>query len=373
MRQISIIILIVNFLSIALNADEIVLNNGAKLPGKILKISKGEILFETEFAGVITVKLDKINSFKTLEDSNLEYGDRQTVVGTIDYTEGQAVISPKKKVKEEDFKKSDTAPKVENKTSEIDPLQAIVATEDFKNLWPLGDNHPDYVKPIKYWKHKLSLDLTRETGNTNEDEYEVSLKTKYEKDGTVFEAYAAIDVGNKNGDNTDEEYTAGLDYESPLSLDHMQAWYSRFRWEKDRFDDLEGRYTLAVGYSHYFVRDPDNITLRLRAGLAERIERYRIDTDSDNEKLAGDFQSLFIKNFGSWGKFKTQAYFAPTFEEPDKDYIYFLDVSHELPYSLSETMKLSVKIGFNREYTSKPSDESKKADNEYYLKLVLDF
>jgi len=356
-----------------LSSDEVLLKNGATLPGKILKITKGEILFKTDFAGNITIKLDKVESFKTETAANLEYGKRQTVVGTVDYTNGQALIMPQKKVKEKDFKKSETAPGKENQTVDIDPLEPILTTEDFKNLWPVGENHPDYVKPVKHWKHKITLDLTRENGNTDEDEFEGSIKTIYEKDGKIFKAYAGFDIGNKNSKNTDEEYTGGVDYEVPLSLDHMRAWYSRFRWEKDRFDDLDGRFTIAGGYSHYITRDPQNITFRLRAGFAERIERYRIDSDSDNEKLAGDFQALFVKNFGHWGKFTTEVFYAPVFEEPGEDYLYYLNTYHELPYSLSETIKLSLKIGYNREYTSQPSDESKKGDNEYYLKLVLDF
>ena len=355
------------------NADEIVLKNGAILPGKILQISKGEILFRTDFAGEIVVKINKISSFKTTKEANLEYGNRQTVVGKVNYVNGQALITPEKKVREQDFKKSETASAKENETMEIDPFEPILTTEDFKNLWPVGTNHPDYIKPVKHWNHSISLDLTKETGNTDEDEYEGAFKTRYEKDGTVFEAYAAFDIGDTNGSNSDEEYTGGVDYESPISLDHMEAWYARFRWEKDRFDDLDGRYTSAGGYSHYVIRDPNDITLRLRTGLAQRIERYRIDTDSNNEKLAGDFQALFIKNFGQWGKFTTEIFYAPVFEEPDKDYLYYLDIFHELPYSLSDTMKLSLKVGYEREYQSMPSDESQKADNEYYLKLVLNF
>ncbi|WDE99202.1 DUF481 domain-containing protein [Lentisphaera profundi] len=280
-------------------AGEVVLKNGATLPGKITKITKGDITLQTDFAGEIIIKLSKVTSFKTDKEANLEYGQRKTVVGLVEYTDGQALIKPKKQVTEADFKKSDTAPEKETETSKIDPFEPIVTTEDFKNLWPLGSHHPDYIKPVKLWKHSIDLDFVRETGNTEEDDYDGGFKTRYEKDGTVFKAFASFDLGAKNGDNTDEAYTAGVDYESPLTLDHMQAWYSRYRWEKDRFDDLEARHTFAVGLSHYFFRDPNDMTLRARVGIAERIERYREDDSADNEKLAGYFQALFINNFGS--------------------------------------------------------------------------
>ena len=354
-------------------AGEVTLKNGAVLPGTITKITKGAITFQTDFAGEIVIKLSAVESFKTDKEANLEYDNRQTVVGLVDYINGQAVITPKKQVKEQDFKKSDTAPKAETETTKVEALEPVVATEDFKNLWPLGSNHPDYVKPIKHWNYSIDANFTKETGNTDEDEYIGGFKAKYEKDGTIFKLFTTFDLGNTDGANTDEEYTGGFDYESPISLDHMHAWYSRYRWEKDRFDDLDARHVLAAGYSHYFLRDPKDITIRARAGIAERIERYREDDSADNEKLTGDFQALFLKNFGQWGKFRTEALYAPVFEDPKEDYIYYLDVSHELPFSLSETMTLSLKAGFNREYTSQPSDEGEKFDNEFYLKLILNF
>ena len=118
-------------------ADEVTLKNGAVLPGKITKITKGSISFQTDFAGEIVIKLSKVESFKTEKDANLEYDNRQTVVGLIDYMNGQAVITPKKQVKEQDFKKSETASTEENETTKVGALEPVVATEDFKNLWLL--------------------------------------------------------------------------------------------------------------------------------------------------------------------------------------------------------------------------------------------
>ena len=96
-------LLILNFF--LLKADEVVLKNGATLPGKITKITKGSITFQTDFAGEIIIKLSKVESFKTDKEANLEYANRQTVVGLIDYLDGQALITPKKQVSEKDFKK----------------------------------------------------------------------------------------------------------------------------------------------------------------------------------------------------------------------------------------------------------------------------
>ena len=126
------LILILNLFSAF--AGEVTLKNGAVLPGTITKITKGAITFQTDFAGEIVIKLSSVESFKTDKEANLEYDNRQTVVGLVDYINGQAVITPKKQVKEQDFKKSDTAPKAENETTKVEALEPVVATEDFKNL-----------------------------------------------------------------------------------------------------------------------------------------------------------------------------------------------------------------------------------------------
>ena len=96
---------------ISLNADEVVLKNGATLPGEILKVHKGIILLKTDFADEIKIKISKVKSFKTDKKNNVEYADRKTVVGLVEFTEGLALVKSQEKVREEDFKKSETADK----------------------------------------------------------------------------------------------------------------------------------------------------------------------------------------------------------------------------------------------------------------------
>ena len=366
---------------ISVNADEVVLKNGATLPGEILKIHKGVILLKTDFADEIKIKMSKVQSFKTDKKNNIEYANRQTVVGLVEYTEGLTKIKSKAKVDEEDFKKSETAPKDQSETTEVVRSVVPIETKEFTNLWPVGQNHPTYVEPIDPLTHKISLDLTKETGNTVEDDYTGDYKLKYEQDGRVFTAFANFDYEKKNVKQddgtrkkkaTDENYNTGFDYDHAISKDHRHALYARYRWEYDRFDDLDSRDTIAGGYSYYFLRDPKDVTLRVRSGLGYRVENYKVDNQNDNKEIIYDFQVMYKKNYGKWGNNFINYHLMPVVDKTH-DYIYFAEIGYELPFELTEEISLSLKTGLIREYHSEPSAESTKEDDEFYIKLTLIF
>jgi putative salt-induced outer membrane protein YdiY len=366
---------------VSVNADEVVLKNGATLPGEILKIHKDIIVLKTDFADEIKIKMSKVQSFKTDKKNNIEYADRKTVVGLVEFTEGLALVRSQEKVSEEDFKKSETADKAENETTEVRASVAPIQTKEFTNLWPVGENHPNYVEPIDPWQNKISLDLTKETGNTVENDYTGVYKLRYEQDGRVFVAFTNFEYEEKNVKQddgsrkkkvTDENYNAGFDYERVLSKNHRHAIYGRYRWEYDRFDDLDSRDTMAAGYSYYILRDPKDITLRVRTGLGYRVENYDEDNQNDNKEIIYDLQAMFKKNHGKWGNSFINYHLMPVVEKTH-DYIYFAEIGYELPFELTEEITLSLKTGVLREYHSEPSDESTKEDDEIYVRLTLTF
>ena len=188
---------LISGMALSVSADQVVLKNGATLPGKIIKIHKDIIVLETDFADEIKIKMSKVASFKTDKKNNLEYEDRKTVVGLVQYNEGLAKISSQEKMQEDDFKKSETAPKDQKETTELTDLPGAISTKEFLNLWPVGVNHPDYIEPLDPWSHKISLDLTKETGNTVEDDYTGGYKLKYEQDGRIFTSFFNFEFEKK--------------------------------------------------------------------------------------------------------------------------------------------------------------------------------
>ncbi|MFV0389633.1 MAG: YdiY family protein [Pyrinomonadaceae bacterium] len=73
-------------------ADQIILTNGDKLTGKIVKKDGDKIVIETEFAGVVTVLWSAVSKIVADEPVNIELADGQKLKGTVATTEEDAKV-----------------------------------------------------------------------------------------------------------------------------------------------------------------------------------------------------------------------------------------------------------------------------------------
>ena len=58
------------------NADEVILVNGDKLTGKLVRLEEDTLVFNTEYAGEVTIQVEKVSHLTT---DVLFYGIKQTV------------------------------------------------------------------------------------------------------------------------------------------------------------------------------------------------------------------------------------------------------------------------------------------------------
>ena len=49
------------------NADEVILENGDKLTGKVVRLENGQLVLNTEYAGEITIQVEKVSHLTTDE------------------------------------------------------------------------------------------------------------------------------------------------------------------------------------------------------------------------------------------------------------------------------------------------------------------
>jgi putative salt-induced outer membrane protein YdiY len=81
-------------LAIPALADQIVLKNGDKLTGSITKSDGKELVIKTDYAGVVTVKFDAIQSITSAGDLNVTLGGK-TVVGPVTTNGDNVVVATK--------------------------------------------------------------------------------------------------------------------------------------------------------------------------------------------------------------------------------------------------------------------------------------
>jgi small nuclear ribonucleoprotein (snRNP)-like protein len=79
----------------SLLADQIILKNGDRLTGTIVKADTKSLVMKTEFAGEVTVQWDVIREMTSSQSLHLELKNGQKVAGPITTSDGNLVVSTK--------------------------------------------------------------------------------------------------------------------------------------------------------------------------------------------------------------------------------------------------------------------------------------
>jgi putative salt-induced outer membrane protein YdiY len=93
LSRILILVLVLAALSSTLFADQVVLKNGDRLTGTIVKSDGTSLILKTEFAGDVTVQWPAIQELTSGEPLHVGLKDGQTVVGLVTTAEGNLAIA----------------------------------------------------------------------------------------------------------------------------------------------------------------------------------------------------------------------------------------------------------------------------------------
>jgi putative salt-induced outer membrane protein YdiY len=340
-------------------ADIIRLTDGSRIFGTIKKVYKDQLTIETEFTGLIVVPMVHIDSYETDSPKNIEYGDNDTTQGKVKYTIEESYILPSK----EDLLDQESV----FVPSELDTIK----TQSVLSLWELGTNHPSYLKPASPWEYKLYLNLAKQTGNSDKENYRGGGSIGWERDGVKLLSYGAFILGENNKTNNEEEYVLGSDYEHPKALNDPSSLYLRSRWEKDRFEDIQNRYDLAGGMG-YYILDNDRNILRSRLGLAMRHEDYQRESERNNTGHGLEMELSFKRQTKIWGSVYSKVRYNPAIDDFN-NYIINQESGYEIPFTVDDSLTLSLNMGMDQEYVSNPTGTRSKDDTKYFLRLGLTF
>ena len=81
--------------SIAAYADQVVLKNGDRLTGTIVKSDGKSLVLKSEFAGEVTIQWDAVQGFTSAGDLHLDLKNGQKLVGQVSTTDGNLVVATK--------------------------------------------------------------------------------------------------------------------------------------------------------------------------------------------------------------------------------------------------------------------------------------
>jgi len=317
-------------------ADELLLNDGSRLLGTVVKREGGTLEFSTSYAGVIKVKWDEISELHTDKPMKLMLKDESTL----------------------------TAQRIKNTEAGIlldDNIEADQSTQT------LAQSELEFINPDP-WRtgdgYKMSghvnFALSKERGNTDKDEIDADADLTWRLRSDRFKMFGELERDRNDNKQTKDKWKLSNNYDHFFS----KKWYGGaiLGFEHDQFADLNLRTVVGpkTGYQWFESKE-----MNLSTEIGPMYTNEDFDTDSDDDYVAlgwgvdfdryvfGDFMQFYHRQTGLWNL------------EDTGDLVWNTWTGIRFPMILGIVATTEMKV----EYNSGAADDADDIDTTYTLKL----
>ena len=257
-------------------ADEVLLENGDKITGKLVRLEQGNLVLRTDYAGEITIKAEKVVQLTTVEPVVTTLEDGTTRKGTSFYR---------------DTPSADTRREAETTANDIN-------IADVKNIYPKP-------RPKVRISARANVGIINEKGNTDTDQYRLDAELIARTDKHRFTIGGEINNEKANSELTVANWKGYGIYDYFFK----PKWFFNVNslFENDEFADLDLRSTLGAGGGHQ-IFESDELNLYVSAGVAYINENFIVADDKEfpaaqwliryNQYFFNKFVQLFHTNNG---------------------------------------------------------------------------
>jgi hypothetical protein len=315
-------------------ADELIMRDGSRLLGTVVKRENGALDFKTAYAGVIQIKWDQVAEIKTEKPMEFLLADDTIITGT-------------------------------HVINSVDDL--IVETESGVQPQTLEQSKVAYVNPEPWRKgegHKLSgrvnFAFERQRGNTDKDEIDLDGDLTWRRKNDRFTAFGELENDKNNNETTAKNWKLEGAYNYFVTKKWYWGGFGRF--EHDKFADLDLRSSVGplVGYQWF---ESKKMNLSTSTGISYVKEDFINQSNDDYVALPwainfdrfifGDFMQFYHKQQGFWNL------------EDTGDVVWDTWTGLRFPLILGLVASTEIKV----EYDSGAADDAKDLDTTYLLKL----
>jgi putative salt-induced outer membrane protein YdiY len=247
-------------------ADELIMKDGSRLMGKVLKEDGGVVDFETSYAGVIKVKWSEINELIADEPITILLKNKETREATnARNTDAGVVLADES-----------------GATETLSPGEIAYVNPE---PWRVG-------KGMK-WSGNINVVLNYERGNSDKDEYagDMAMKFRWRDDRIKFTG--DIDREKSNDVLTDDDWRINGRYDHFVTEKFFYG--ANLGMEHDRPADLQRRTIVGplIGYEFY---ESTAMNLDVAGGPQYVNEEFYVDDNRDYLALgwAVDFDRFLI-------------------------------------------------------------------------------
>jgi putative salt-induced outer membrane protein YdiY len=252
-----------------LRADEVKLDNGDVLHGKVTGADDKNITLKHEFGSEMKIPLEKVFSILTDEPTTIRLKDGTTLKGKL-------------------------VPGSDARTVGVDSPQGREGRErPFTDVVSIGDLPPDVI-----WSGKVALGLTIQDGNTRGETFFGSFDGQRQTKQDLLEGHAYYTYGRTFDQLTTRKSFARLQYDYKV-WDPLYV-YVGAALQYDKFQDLRlrARGGAGVGYAWIETRE---MNFRTEVGAEYVNEEHFVQPDDDYAALRGAF--TFDWQILEWLKF----------------------------------------------------------------------
>ena len=264
-------------------ADELIMKDGSRLIGEVVKRENGTLEYKTTFAGVIKVNWDEVAELHADKPMQLLLDDESTRSARhIKSSEEGLILS------------DDIEPDLSEPSLAQDELAFINPAP-----WRTGDGY-------KLDGH-INFALEKERGNTDKDEIDIDgdLVWRYRDDR--FNMFGELEHDRNNNEKTADNWKLTGSYDHFFSKKWFAGIYLGF--EHDQFADLNLRSNIGpkVGYQWF---EGKAMNLSTQAGPIYVDEDFDTDPDDDyvslgwginfDKYLFSEFMQIYHRQNGLW-------------------------------------------------------------------------
>ena len=216
-------------------ADQVVMKNGDRVTGSIVKKDGKSLIIKTEQFGVVTAAWDQVESVRADKPVNVVLPDGKTVQGTLATTDGKVEVTTK------DAKLS------------LAPAEVATIRDDAEQK-----AYDRLLKPGwgQLWTGSGSVGFAGTAGNAKTLTFTTGVTaariTRTDKTSLYFNTIKASALVNGKNSDTAQAVRGGLGYDHNVSPRLFVNFFNDY--EYDKFQNLDLRFVLGGGFGWHAVK-----------------------------------------------------------------------------------------------------------------------
>jgi len=327
-------------------ADEVVLDDGSRIMGQVQSVSDGKLMVLTDFAGVISIDMGRVQGVSTDQPLTVELKSGDRAVGSLEYTPG-----------------------VGQRIGTGALGGVTVDMGDVSAVWSVDESGP-VVAALKEklknartpWSLSIELGLDGQSGNTDRTSINGRVEAKRTTDSERLTLYSQGRFSKENGQDTVKEIIGGLSLE--VDLDEKWFVFGKTELEFDKFENLDLRATVTGGLGYTVFSKPDH-EWKLRGGLGFQHESF--DTGVSEDQAVAELGWDYRIDISPWMQFTHHITYYPTFDDVG-DYRLVVENAAEFPLNPDKDWRF--RIGVRNNYVADPQPGIRGLDNYYFFNIV---